>query len=122
MGECTSTIEPEEEEEEEEEISEDNSINNAVNLIKTGGGVFDLGLTSSAVWLILMLVLAYAIYVNSPHNEPHTTFAVIGISMTIMTVLGVVLGYFSWSLIFILGVISAGIVALKMRTAVTGGV
>jgi hypothetical protein len=98
----------------------DNPIKNALVQVNdlSGGG---MGLAT--LWLIIMAVVAYAIWTGESHatgTDPRGAMGVIAIVEIIMTVLGIWLGFFGIGIIIIFVILGILILAMFLRKVVTG--
>jgi hypothetical protein len=97
-----------------------NPIKNALVQVNdlSGGG---MGLAT--LWLIIMAVVAYAIWTGESHatgTDPRGAMGVIAIVEIIMTVLGIWLGFFGIGIIIIFVILGILILAMFLRKVVTG--
>lgn len=94
------------------------------NIITTGiqdiDELFNFGLGSTLLYLIIMAVVAVTIWTTNTGAESRHTFGIIGIVMTIMLIIGAILGFISTGIVITLVVISLLILALFIRNMFTG--
>lgn len=98
----------------------DNPIHNALSTVNTisGGG---LGL--STLWLIIMAIVAYAIWTSQSHDygtDPRGALGVIAIVEVVMIILGTFLGFFGVGLIVIFAILGILVIAMMVRNVITG--
>lgn len=95
---------------------DDNALVRGISFL---GEEFNLGLGGNIIWLIIMAVIAYAVWTSGSFAHAGTAFGVIGIIEIIMLIVGGLLGILSTGIIVVFVVLAMVVMSVWFRRILT---
>ena len=94
---------------------------NPTNAVTSALDTFlDTGIGYLGMWLIIMVAVAFGIWVGGSALEPSLTFGIVIFAEFLLVILGFLFGFISFGVLLVLIIISLAIVSMTLRRMFTG--